>query len=124
MIHNQYGLIVNQSWQWLSQQYPYIITDENIVMPNHFHGILYINREYTRTGRDLSLPTQQIKSLSEIIGSFKTRSSKLIHKAGLTEFQWQRSFYDTIIHNETQLENFRRYIRENPVRWWRDRNNI
>jgi REP element-mobilizing transposase RayT len=39
---NQYGQIVAQTYQWLSQRYPYICLDEWIIMPNHFHGIMVI----------------------------------------------------------------------------------
>jgi REP element-mobilizing transposase RayT len=39
---NQCGQIVAQTYQWLSQRYPYIYLDEWIVMPNHFHGIMVI----------------------------------------------------------------------------------
>lgn len=136
---NHYGYIVNQVWQWVSRQYPYIILDTYIIMPNHFHGIVFIDPEHMpmhangmRAVREPPLPGQRllpmeqkpVKSLSRIVGAFKTRSSKLIYLAGLHEFQWQRSFFDNIIRNETQLENFRWYIRENPMRWWRDRNNL
>lgn len=47
------------------------------------------------TSRDLSLQPQtqtKIKSLSELIGVFKTTSSKAIHQTGLIDFKWQRSF--------------------------------
>ncbi|RKY35910.1 MAG: hypothetical protein DRP78_04940 [Candidatus Omnitrophota bacterium] len=53
--------------------------------------------------RDLSL--HKIKSLSSLIGAFKTTSSKLIHKNGMFDFTWQRSFYDHIIRNDRSLNN-------------------
>ena len=42
----------------------------------------------TRTTRELSLrkSLRRIKSISEIIGSFKTTSSKLIHQSGGHDF--------------------------------------
>ena len=60
---------------------------------------------------------QKIKSLSELIGAFKTKSSKEIHIAGAIKFKWQRSFYDRIIRNEDELIKIRKYIRENPLSW-------
>ncbi len=77
-----------------------------------------------RTSPDLSLhkPTK-IKTLSELIGAFKTTSSKLIHRNGLSNFSWQRSFYDQIIRNENSLGNIKLYIRENPQSWETDKNN-
>ncbi len=40
---NQYGEIVAETYQWLSQRYPYLILDEWVIMPNHFHGIMVIS---------------------------------------------------------------------------------
>ncbi len=39
---NQYGEIVAETYQWLSQRYPYVHLDEWIIMPNHFHGIVVL----------------------------------------------------------------------------------
>ncbi len=48
MVLNQYGAIVADEWQWLCQRYPYLYTDEWIVMPNHFHAIMVITDEPLR----------------------------------------------------------------------------
>lgn len=39
MQENQYGHIVTQCWEWLAMQYPYVILDAFVVLPNHCHGI-------------------------------------------------------------------------------------
>jgi REP element-mobilizing transposase RayT len=85
-------------------------------MPNHFHGIIII---------DPSLITSdiKIKSLSELIGAFKTTSSKIIHSTGLEVFCWQKSFYDRIIRNEKELLKIRQYIHNNPLKWEIEKNN-
>ncbi|HCC23861.1 TPA: hypothetical protein DF272_06835, partial [Candidatus Falkowbacteria bacterium] len=67
--------------------------------------------------------TWKIKSLSELVGAFKTTSSKSIHQMGLENFRWHRSFYDHIIRDEESLGNIRQYIRNNPIKWALDRNN-
>jgi len=81
-----------------------------------FHGIIII---------DASLKTSDVKtkSLSELIGAFKTTSSKLIHQAELKTFHWQKSFYDRIIRNEIELFKIRQYIQNNPLKWEIDKNN-
>jgi len=130
MILNEYGEIVKQQWLWLEEQYLYINSDEFVIMPNHLHGIITIDddnvetgRDRVGTGRDLSLRTPKTKSLSELIGAFKTTSSKLIHRHGLPELQWQRSFYDRIIRDENELNRIKKYIIDNPINWEADRNN-
>ena len=105
----------------IQKQYSYIELDEFVIMPNHIHGILIIN-DSMRTGHDLSV--HKIKSLSSLIGAFKTTSSKLIHQNGLSDFTWQRSFHDHIIRNDKSLNKIREYIRNNPATWDDDKENI
>jgi REP element-mobilizing transposase RayT len=82
-------------------------------------------------GRDLRLRGRgdsgdsriKIKPLSELIGAFKTTSSKIIHLNGLLEFKWQRSFYEHIVRDENDLMRIKNYICNNPANWQKDRNN-
>ena len=116
---NSIGQIVADQWRWLHDQYFYLAMDEFVVMPNHFHGIINItgsvDNRRVGNGRDRSL--HKIKSLSELIGAFKTTSSKRIHRSGLPSFQWQKSFYEQIIRNDQELIRIREYIQNNPLRW-------
>ena len=126
MMLNEYGKIVLRCWNDLLNHYMNTKLDEFIIMPNHLHGILSI---VVRNARERSLhyrirSVRKIKSLSELIGAFKTTSSKLIHRAGLLEFQWQKSFYDHIIRNEQDLTRVREYIVNNPLKWEEDEENI
>ena len=114
MILNEYGNIAHRQWYWLFEQYPYIVSHEFIVMPNHIHGII----EILRTGRDLSL---KIKSLSELMGAYKTTVSKNIHFLGYAGFAWQRSFYDHIIRDEKSYETISNYIMNNANSWDQDK---
>jgi REP-associated tyrosine transposase len=123
---NEYGVIVQQRWLWLQDHFEYVRCGEYVAMPNHFHGILVIDRE--GSGRDLTVhdlsARTKIKSLSELIGAFKTTSSKLIHQAGSINFRWQRSFHDHIIRDEKAFHNIEQYIINNPRNWENDENNI
>jgi len=106
---------------------------EFIVMPNHIHGIIYIadNEFNTLQGRDAMLRVSteyknkfepQQKNLSSIIRGFKsavTIKSREINP----NFAWQPRFHDRIIRNENELNRKRKYIRENPAKWYLDRNN-
>lgn len=113
IILNTYGEIVNKQWLWLAEQYSYIILKEYIIMPNHLHGIIQIDREEV-INKDSNI---KIKSLSEIIGAFKTTSSKLIRLSNDENFQWHKSFYDHIIRNYEDLIRIQEYIVNNPLKW-------
>lgn len=114
IILNEIGNIVKQQWLWLEKNFKYVKLDEWTIMPNHLHGIVIINN-YVGNGRDRSLPIK-IKPLPELIGAFKTTSSKLIHQLGYNFFQWQKSYYEHIIRNES-LQKIRQYIRYNHLKW-------
>ena len=118
---NEFGIIVKQILENIPVKYPYVELDYYVIMPNHIHIILIIDPSENVsvvTSRDLSpvgSPKPKIKSLSEIIGAFKTMSSKELHLKGLKEFKWQRSFYDRIIRDERELYQIRKYIEQNPL---------
>ena len=111
-----YGEVLVDRWHWLHQQYSYLALDEFVVMPNHFHAIININTDPGRAGRDRPLQ-QTIKSVSQLIGAFKTTTSKRIHQMGNTWFEWQRSFYERVVRNDKECDRIREYIQTNPLRW-------
>ena len=86
-------------------------------MPNHIHGIIIINNQYVGEGFKPSPTERKIYSLFEIVRGFKTFSSRRIRQLYTEEFQWQRSFYDHIIRNESSLQSIRNYIQYNPYKW-------
>jgi NADP-dependent 3-hydroxy acid dehydrogenase YdfG len=114
MIKQKYGKIVNIQLDWLRSQYEYVKIHSKVVMPNHVHAVLEIDRSLVY-GKGI-----KIKSLSELIGAFKTTSSKLIHKAEFLGFKWKRSFHDHIIKNSKSYQNIINYIQQNPSKWDKD----
>jgi hypothetical protein len=52
---SEYGKIAEKQWHWLGEQYPYIKLHEFVVMPNHIHGIIEINRSIIDVGTDRDL---------------------------------------------------------------------
>jgi len=103
MILNEPGEIVSDIWKRVPDLWTSISLDAWIVMPDHMHGIVHLQFGTT-------------KPLSDIIGAFKTLSSKQIHLSGYPEFRWQRSFHDRIIRDDDELNRIREYIVNNPKR--------
>lgn len=113
MILNEYGQIVQEQWEWLFNQYTFIQSHAFVVMPNHVHGVIEIKK----------LESQDIKTkpLPQLIGAFKTTSSKRIHLAGLADFQWHKSYHDHIIRDHASYLRIVDYIEKNPAKWHEDR---
>ena len=127
LILNEFGKITNTQIQWLEKQYPYFVLHNYVVMPNHVHILceILIDKDCddnVGVGRDRPLlqSAPKIKSISELMGAFKTTSSKKIHLAGNESFQWQRSFHDHIVRNDNSYKNISNYITQNPENWLED----
>jgi len=111
---NAFGEIAQKRLLWLEERYDYVVLHSHIVMPNHIHAIIEIDSNLIEDKKT------KIKSLSELMGAYKTTSSKLIHKTGYLAFKWQRSFHDHIIRNTIAFENISRYIDTNANQWKKD----
>jgi len=132
---NRVGEIVAQAWKDLPNHFAHVKLDEFVVMPNHIHGILFIEREDDMNGTDKAMdkaglvPTKRFGhpgagSLSTIIGSFKARATRAIRRMRPDIASvWQSRFIEHIIRDDEDLCNHRRYIRENPARWHLDNEN-
>ena len=115
MVLNEYGEIAQSRLLWLADQYPYVLIHNFVVMPNHVHAMIEIDCSRIK---DKFI---KIKSLSSLLGAFKTTSSKIIHESGFLEFSWHRSFHDHIIRNDKSYNNISNYIDQNPSKWDSDK---
>ncbi len=119
---NATGNLVNQCWLELPQLYPTVHIDEYIVMPNHFHAIVFL------VGAGSSGPQDGTPSpsIGTIIARFKylatTRINDL-HKSDVVK-RWQRNYYEHVIRNENELLRAREYIQNNPLKWHLDKYNV
>lgn len=125
MILSQLWKICEQKIQKLSQRRS-VDVHERIVMPNHIHIILIIDK-YTIVGADhqSAIDHQSIlgdltnrpydgPTLSSIIKLLKWNISKMAQQNNLI-FWWQRSFNDHIIRNENEYKRIKYYIQSNPA---------
>jgi len=103
-------LIVN-----VPRNLPYVRVDTFVVMPNHVHGLFWIEKPSA---------ADRVASLTVIVGSVKSAATREARVRGLLEpaaALWQPSFYDQVIRDEGHLERIRQYIVNNPVAWEKDR---
>ncbi|MDR0770945.1 MAG: hypothetical protein LBE75_07070 [Burkholderiales bacterium] len=105
------GRIVDAAINRISQVYTCARVDKFVIMPNHVHMLLEIDRS---DGRQVAAPTVQT-----IIGQMKRFVSM---QSGV--LVWQKSFYDHIIRNEEDYLEIAQYIETNPDQWQADCFNV
>ena len=120
--------IVISQWQALSRRYPDLTLDEFVIMPNHFHGILFVGATLAVARKD-GAGARPAPTVGEIVGAYK---SLCIHDwlvyieekkiRALGKF-WQRNYYEHVIRTDDELNRIREYIRNNPLKWSLDREN-
>lgn len=132
---NYAGRLIAEVWQGLPERFPHVTTDEFVVMPNHFHGIIIINdvvgaplaapgfnsdRKANGMGAASSAPT-----LGTILRAFKSISAIGVNRLMQRRERplWQRNYFERIIRNDKEMTVAREYIRRNPVQWDQDKEN-
>ena len=108
LVPSAIGEIVEHEWKRLSPILG-IVFDEYIVMPNHMHAIVAVERGSKR-------------SLSSVIQLFKSRAVKSL-QATYRDPEcriWQRSFHDDVVNGDDHLTAVRQCIRNNPSNWEAD----
>ena len=116
MVLNKLGQVAETFWKQIPIHYRNVELDYYVIMPNHIHGIIILNA--TVETRHASSLHQKKPTLSNIIGSFKSAVAKYAHENGISKFFWQSRFYDRIIRNKKELYNIRKYIEQNPLKWY------
>jgi|SRR5450755_434116 putative transposase len=103
--------ILQDEWEKLPKRFPSITLDEFIIMPDHIHCIIWLN------GLAKNAPT-----LGQVIGAYKSITTVAWiqhikdHRLELCGLIWHRNYYEKIVWGHTELENYRQYIRANPIR--------
>ncbi len=100
------GQIISDLIKELPNQFDQVIVDSLAIMPNHVHILMYLKIDHEPV------------SISDLVRLIKGRSSATHRKLGLnSNGLWQKGFHDEIVRNDKQLDEVRRYIAENPIRW-------
>ena len=108
---NALGKIAEQNIQLISAIYDYAEVDCYVVMPNHIHMILVLKEQQEE---------QNKTSVSDIIGKYKSSTTKQIRQIDPELKVWQRSFYDHVIRNQTSYEKIWNYVTYNDQKWYDD----
>jgi putative transposase len=131
MVSNDAGMMLEKEWLNLPDRFPFLQLDEYVIMPDHFHGILYLLPE-ERPGEHEVRPYGTANgSLGRIIQAFKSsttvRYAEGVDKYGWKPFNkrlWQRGYYEHVVRNSEDLRLIREYISYNPSRWFVEKESV
>lgn len=133
MVPSEAGRVAAITWKNLPACFPHIQLDEWVVMPDHFHAIVWITSKGEASGSihpgikpspppDASpQPPRGTSpgSLGAILQNFKSTSTRRInlyqHTPGAPV--WPRNYFERVIRSEAELNAIRLYIRDNPRKW-------
>ncbi|MGM0540497.1 MAG: transposase [Thermodesulfobacteriota bacterium] len=127
MIANALGRFASTCWDKIPSHNPHVTLDAFVIMPNHLHGVLYIDTQSEENigANDYSFytsrPTGTSKTLGSILRGFKIGVTKWVRQNTKIKNPWQRGFYEHIIRNEEDLDMVREYIMTNPKNWNKDK---
>jgi len=129
MLLSPTGVLADVFWYEIKNHTLNIKLGEYVVMPNHVHGILLLDKDTNNDSISLNNVKQNEKmesispkkgSISAVIRSYKSAVSKHAKRLGF-EFSWQSRFYDHIIRNEESYRQIEEYIQTNPKKWENDK---
>ncbi len=133
----QLGIIVNILWYKIPNHAPFVELGDFVVMPNHIHGILILNKpnlqktlHAVETLHATSLQKNEKmaeispkpNSISTIIRSYKSAVTKHANRLNLKN-GWQPRFYDHVIRDDDEYQRISDYIISNPDNWKDDKFN-
>jgi REP element-mobilizing transposase RayT len=118
------GALVKQTWFELPLRFNTVELDEFIVMPNHIHGIIVLNKPDGASPAPTNSLHNFRPALSSIVCAFKSLAVACLNRQFETRAPlWQRNYYEHVIRSGKSLDDIRRYIHDNPLRWSFDREN-
>ena len=114
LILNDAGKMIEQTWMNMPNRFPFVSIHDFIIMPNHFHTIMEIERASSI-------------NIGDIIGAFKSiTTNRYINGVRHKNWKpfdrrlWQRNYYEHVIRNEKSYLNLSEYIQNNPLSWKED----
>lgn len=137
------GAIVQGCWYQIPKLNNHVRLGEFVVMPNHIHGVLIIERPPPTVGalkfnaptvgginNDTTTPknkhfqdlSPKSGSVSRMIQQYKRACTLHIKNVQPDiHFRWQPRFHDHIIRDQASYERISQYIIDNPKKWQDDK---
>jgi putative transposase len=136
---SRFGEIARKKWLRSSELRSEISLDVFVIMPNHLHGIVFIDPDHRCCATEIEragvgahgraplqgrtrLPQRPKRSLGSFVAGFKSIVTKCVNEIRETPGSplWQRNYFDHIIRTPRALNQIREYILTNQRQWHLD----
>lgn len=135
---NEIGILADKFWAEIPQHFPFVELGNHVVMPNHVHGILIIDKKIVvddvvvetlqcNVSTENGMKNEQMAKISPkpgtisiILRSYKSVVTKNAHFIP-ADFAWQERFHDHILRNSESFERIQNYIENNVANWKEDK---
>ena len=104
------GEIAKEQLQLIETRFPSVTVKDYVIMPDHIHAIIFL---HAKAGGASSSPT-----LDDVVCAFKSLTSRSCKQKYGMEKMFQRSSAEHIVRDRDDYETRRKYIYENPMRWY------
>ena len=104
------GEIVKEQLRLLENRFPNVAIGDYVIMPDHVHAIIFLGE---KAGGASPSPT-----LSDVVCVLKSLTSRICKQRYRIERLFQRSYSEHIIRDMDDYRTRRKYIFENPKRWY------
>ncbi len=127
------GRVAHRNWLAIPDHFPFVKLGSHIIMPDHMHGIIIIDKPpgdlqpvatpvgMQNLASQLSSPKNkfgpQSKNLASIIRGYKASVKKHATMNNI-DFKWQGLYHDHIIRNGDAFDRISYYIESNPRKWY------
>ena len=104
------GKVVEEQLRLIETRFPSVSVEDYIIMPDHIHAVIFL---HNNAGGASPSPT-----LNDVLCAFKSLTSRICkHRYGI-EKMFQRSYAEHIVRDRDDYETRRKYIYNNPMRWY------
>ena len=104
------GEVVKEQLQLIEARFPSVTIEDYVIMPDHIHAVIFLHE---KEGGASPSPT-----LDDVVCAFKSLTSRSCKQKFGIEKMFQRSSAEHIVRDRDDYETRRKYIYENPMRWY------
>ena len=104
------GEVAKEQLQLIENRFSTVTVEDYVIMPDHIHAVIFLHEKARGASPSPTLDT--------VICAFKSLTSRICKQRYGIERMFQRSSAEHIVRDREDYETRRKYIHENPIRWY------